>query len=124
MFALDELLTYMFTGAWLAVWITVYVLLVIANWKIFEKAGEPGWMSLIPILNSYIFFKITWGNGWFFLLTLIPFIGWIFYVIAEYHLCQAFDKGIGFFFGLFFLPNLFTLILGFGASTYHKPYAV
>lgn len=123
MFGLYDLLGYMFTGAWIAVWITVYLLLVIANWQIFQKAGEAGWKSLIPIWNLYIFFKITWGNGWFFLLMCIPYVGWIFYVIAEYHLCRAFGKGALFFLGMLFLPNLFTLILGFGSATYHRPYA-
>lgn len=39
------------------------VVLVIANWKIFKKAGEPGWAAIVPFYNSYIFAKITWGNG-------------------------------------------------------------
>ena len=36
-----------------------YALMVIASWKIFEKAGEAGWKSIIPIYNVYILFKIV-----------------------------------------------------------------
>ena len=53
--------------------IAVYVISVIAYWKIFTKAGEAGWKAIIPILNTYVMFKIAYGNGWRFLLLLIPF---------------------------------------------------
>lgn len=52
--------------------LAVSVLVIIAMWKMFEKAGEPGWASLIPFYNAYVLFKISWGNGWFFLLSVIP----------------------------------------------------
>ncbi len=41
-----------------------YILLVIAGWKIFEKAGQPGWKALIPIYNVYILYKIVGMQGW------------------------------------------------------------
>ncbi len=52
--------------------LAVSVLVIVAMWKMFEKAGEPGWASLIPFYNSYVLFKISWGNGWFFLLSIVP----------------------------------------------------
>ena len=42
-----------------------YVLLIIAGWKIFEKAGEPGWKAIIPIYNLYIMYKIVNMQAWF-----------------------------------------------------------
>lgn len=42
-----------------------YILTVIAGWKIFEKAGEKGWKSLIPIYSTYIFYKIVGMKKWF-----------------------------------------------------------
>lgn len=47
--------------------IAVAVLGIIAGWKIFKKAGEPGWKILIPVYNAYILFKIVGMNfwGWF-----------------------------------------------------------
>ena len=50
----------------------IAILLIIACWKIFEKAGEKGWKSLIPIYNGYILFKICGIKNWF----------WVFFGIA------------------------------------------
>lgn len=44
-----------------------YILLVIAQWKVFTKAGEKGWKSLIPIYNLYITFKLFWETKWFWI---------------------------------------------------------
>lgn len=54
--------------------LAVIALSIVALWKMFEKAGEPGWASLIPFYNAYVLFKISWGNGWFFLLSVVPAI--------------------------------------------------
>ncbi|MEA4894754.1 MAG: DUF5684 domain-containing protein [Oscillospiraceae bacterium] len=48
------------------------VLVIVATWKVYEKAGEPGWASLVPFYRNYVMFKISWGNGWYFLLSQIP----------------------------------------------------
>ena len=95
-----------------------YVLLIIAEWKILAKAGEPGWMSLIPILNLYIIFKVVYGKGIKFLLLLVPLLNAVVSIALCFRLAQAFGKGVGFGFGLLFLPNIFTLILGFGSAQY------
>ena len=104
--------------AYLVIAIIVGILTIIATWKIFTKAGEKGWKSIIPIYNTYIFFKITWGNGWFFLLMLIPIVNFVIYIVTLWKLAKVFDKGVGFFFGLVFLEPIFTLILGFGSAEY------
>ena len=98
--------------------IIVSILLIIAFWKIFAKAGEPGWKSIIPIYNLYIFCKITWGKGWMWILWVIPCVGFVFEIITMIKLAKAFGKGTGFAIGLIFLPNIFTLILGFGDAQY------
>ena len=120
--------------------IAFYVLLVIALWKIFAKAGEAGWKSLIPIYNLYVYCRIISVSFWVWFL-LIPIVvgiasAFIFKdnqnaintVSAVYSLCleiytsiklaKAFGKGTGFTVGLIFLPNIFQLILGFGNSQY------
>ncbi len=99
----------------------VTVLLIIAMWKIFTKAGESGWKSIIPVYNLYILCKIADGNGWKFLLLLIPIVHVIYYIILMFRLAVSFGKGVLFTLGLLFLPNLFTLILGFGKSQYFGP---
>ena len=98
--------------------IALTVLVVIAEWKIFEKAGEPGWKCLIPLYNAYILFKITWGNGWKFLLLLIPIANVVIAIITQVKLAKAFGKGGGFAVGLVLLPVIFYPILGFGDAQY------
>ena len=123
--------------------VIVAVLLIIAMWKIFTKAGEPGWKSIVPIYNTYILFKIS-GMKNFFWYTLIASLvqtlivsiagqgsGFasfitiavgIFDLVVAIMLCnklaKSFGKGIGYTLGLIFLPNIFTLILGFGSAEY------
>lgn len=100
--------------------LVVYILIVIAQWKIFDKAGIAGWKSLIPIYNVYCFYKITWGSGWLFLVLLVPLVGFVFSIITQYRLAKSFDKGIGFTIGLILLSPVFLLILGFGNAEYNE----
>ena len=123
-----------------------YIIMVIADWKIFTKAGEAGWKSLIPILNTYVLYKISWKGSmfWIMLLTLfggsactslagdnggmlqiagliLSVIGLLITLIDVHKLSKSFGHGIGFTLGLLFLNPLFTLILAFGSSKYIGP---
>ena len=99
-----------------------YVLLVIAMWKIFTKAGKPGWAAIVPIYNVVVMFQIIGLNPWLLLLYLIPVVNFVaaivFSIMQASRLSKAFGKGTGFAFGLFFLNPIFLLILGFGDSKY------
>ena len=112
-------------GALTAYWIVmliICILLIIAYWKLFEKAGEAGWKSIIPFYNTYILTKIATGNGLLFLLILIPFVGALIWdILVSVKLSKAFGHGIGFTLGLIFIPNIFYLILGFGSDQYIGP---
>lgn len=94
------------------------VLLIVAYWKIFTKAGEPGWASIVPFYGNYIAFKIAFGNGWLFLLCLVPVVNAVISIILIFKLAQVFGHGIGFGFGLLFLSPIFFLILAFDSSEY------
>lgn len=100
----------------------IYVLLIIAMWKIFTKAGKPGWASIVPIYNVIVMFQIIGLNPWLLLLYLIPVVNFVvaivFSIMQASRLSKAFGKGTGFAFGLFFLNPIFLLILGFGDSKY------
>lgn len=96
----------------------VTVVAIIALWKIFQKAGEPGWAAIVPLYNLYVLYKITWGNGWYFLLTFIPLAGIVFGIITYVKLAKAFGKSGGFAVGLIFLGLIFMCILGFGDAQY------
>jgi len=109
------------SGITLVIELAIVVLLIVALWKIFGKAGEAGWKSIIPIYNTYILFKIVTGNGWKMLFMLIPLFNFVYGIMFCFKLAKAFGKGTGFGFGLLFLPNIFTLILGFGSASYVGP---
>lgn len=133
-------------AAYLIISLIWYIIMVIANWRIFTKAGEAGWKSIIPFLNTYVLFKIAWNIKmfWIMLGTLIAgsictsiageqggvlaIIGAVFSlascvigIISVHKLSKSFGHGIGFTLGLLFLSPIFTLILGLGSSEYIGP---
>ena len=108
-------------GVFIAVICFIVVLGIIAEWKIFKKAGQKGWYSLIPILREYKICEIVDGNGIKFLLLCIPFVSCIYGILLCFRMAKAYGKGTGFGFGLLFLPNIFMLILGFGSAEYIGP---
>ncbi len=101
--------------------LAILVLTLIAMWKIFVKAGKPGWACLIPFYSQYCLFDIAWGSGWLFLLTFVPCVNFVIMIILNLKLAKAFGKGTGFGIGLVFLPTIFTLILGLSKDEYIGP---
>ena len=99
----------------------ISIVLIIAMWKIFTKAREAGWWSLIPYANSYMLFKIVYGNGWKFLLLLVPGLNCVLPFFLMYRHAQVFGKGGGFAAGLIFLPYIFMPMLAFGNARYRRP---
>ena len=112
--------------------IIMYVLQVIAMWKIFNKANVSGWKSLIPIYNYYILCKIVGYSFWIIVFSIIilfiPIIGTLIgllllgisVLLVNYKLSKRFGHGILFTIGLLLFSPLFYLILGFGKSKYRK----
>ena len=95
---------------------------IVAYWKIFTKAGKPGWASIIPIYNVLVLLKIVgkpWG--WIFLF-LIPIVNIVFAVWTINMLSKSFGKSEGFTVGLLLLGIIFYPILGFGSAKYLGPY--
>jgi hypothetical protein len=104
-------------------WFAVTILMIAACWKIFTKAGQPGWAAIIPIYNWYIFCKIVGRPGWWVILLLIPFVNFIVGIILCIDLAKSFGKGVGFGIGLILLGIIFFPILGFGNAQYQGPAA-
>ena len=94
---------------------------IIVQWKLFTKAGEAGWKSIIPIYNIYTLCKIVDGNGVKCLLFFIPVVNLIYAIILCFRMAKAYGKGGGFGFGLLVLPIIFQLILAFGSAKYVGP---
>ncbi len=108
----------LFSGVYSIICLALLVLSIVAIWRIFTKAGEPGWASIIPIYNTYVLYKIIFGNGWYFLTLLIPLVNIVFGIMLYFKLAKAFGHGVGFGFGLLFLNPIFMLILAFDSSEY------
>ena len=103
----------------------VGIITIIANWKIFTKAGEKGWKSLIPVYNTVVLFKIAGISPlliFVYFASAIPIVGWIaVFVLTIYlmhNLAKAFGKDSGFTVGLVLLNTIFIMILAFGKSEY------
>jgi hypothetical protein len=105
------------------IYLTLLVLVVVGGWKVFVKAGQPGWAVLVPIYNVYVFLKVAGKPWWWLLLLLIPFVGLVVAIIATVAFAQRFGKGGGFAVGMIFLPFIFYPILGFGDAQYSPPVA-
>ena len=90
--------------------------------KIFEKAGVTSWYAWVPLLNTYWITKIATGNGWLFLLILIPCVGSLIYLILmAIKLSGAFGCGGGMIALLILLPIIGYFVLGFGGAQYVGP---
>jgi hypothetical protein len=136
----------LFTGAALVIYmlalVALYVLYVVGYWRIFTKAGEAGWKSIVPFLNVYTEFKVTWMSSIFWLWLALEVLGAIFgsnqsnpgligslisiaslvlHVIACNKMSKAFGKGLGYTIGLIFLEPFFIMALGFGDAAYQGP---
>ena len=120
------------------------VLQIIADWRIFTKAGEAGWKSIIPIYNYYVEYRLCWKSvfGLVFgvlyfiinlnsevkaaslptwqsvLLFVIIIVMAVLHAIESQKLSKAFGKGTGFGLCLFFFGPIARLVLGFGKARY------
>lgn len=111
-----------FGGAMLIIWLAILVVFIIGLWKVFAKAGQPGWASLIPFYNVYVLLKIAGRPGWWLLLLLIPFVNLVIAIVVAIDVAKAFGQSA--LFGvllLFLLSGIGYLILGFGDYRYVGP---
>ncbi|MBW4060984.1 hypothetical protein HJC99_00175 [Candidatus Saccharibacteria bacterium] len=109
---------------WLAFFI-VGIIAIVGLWKIFTKAGNPGWAAIIPIYNTYILLEIVGRPAWSLLILLfIPFVNLVLFIILALDLAKSFGKSAVFgVFGLIIFPYIGSLILGFGPAIYQGPCA-
>jgi hypothetical protein len=101
----------------------IFIVLMAAFWRIFTKAGQPGWMGLIPLLNIYILLKIAGKPGWWLILMFIPIVNIVIWILTALAVAENFGKSGGFVIGMVLLPIVFYPILAFGDAQY-SPKAV
>ena len=133
-------------GFFAVIW---YILMVIAWWRIFTKAGEKGWKSLIPIYNMWVAYKIVGMSGWWaflplltgalqgifggedgempaiagFVVVAVAIVGIVVEIMSNWKMAKAFKKSDLFALLTVFFPNICGLIIGFGGAQYDKKYA-
>lgn len=108
-------------GVILVVQLAVLVLAVAGMWKVFEKAGKPGWGAIIPIYNIVLLLEIVGKPIWWIILLFIPCVGIVITLILFLELAKCFGKGAGYGIGLFLLGFIFFPMLGFGDAKYLGP---
>jgi hypothetical protein len=99
-------------------YVAFLIVMVAAAWKLFTKAGQPGWAAIVPIFNAVIMLKIVGKPIWWLVLFLIPVVNLIVTIIVMIELAKAFGKGVGFGIGMAFLPFIFLPMLAFGSAQY------
>jgi hypothetical protein len=121
-------------GSFAIVFMILYLLLIAAfviptvagMWKVFEKAGQPGWAAIVPIYNLVVLFQIAGKPVWWIVFLFIPcvnIVGFVFVIIAEMELAKRFGKDPVYGLGLAFLGFIFWPMLGFGSARYRGPRA-
>lgn len=93
-------------------------LTIVGFWKVFKKAGKPGWASIIPIYNMVVLLEIVKRPSWWIILMFIPFVNFVVMIVVMIQLAKLFGKGTGFGVGLALLNFIFFPILGFGKAQY------
>ncbi len=102
----------------LIIYVLIILVMIASMWKIFEKAGKPGWTAIVPIYNLVVLLEIVGKPTWWVILFLIPFVNIIFFIIVAHRLSLSFGKDAGFTIGLVLLGFVFYPILGFGDARY------
>jgi hypothetical protein len=111
-------------GAFFLVMMAIALVLIIGMWKVFTKAGQPGWAILIPIYNTIILLKIAGRPVWWFLLLCIPLVNIVILLLVSIDIAKSFGQSA--VFGvvlLFLLGGIGYLVLGFGSAQYVGPAA-
>lgn len=104
----------------LIVQLAILGLMLASMWKVFTKAGQPGWAAIIPIYNAIVLLKIAGKPVWWFVLFLIPFVNFIIAIIVSLSIANKFGKGTGFGIGLALLGFVFYPVLAFSDAQYNE----
>ena len=105
-------------GGFLFMLSAIGIFLIVCQWKIYTKAGKPGWACLIPIYNIVVLLEIVRKPIWWLILMLIPVVNVVIVILIMIELAKVFGKDGGFTVGLILLPIVFYPILAFGNAQY------
>lgn len=116
----DQVVQSMGVGIML-LYIALIGLIIVSMWKIFTKAGKPGWAALVPIYNIIVLQEIVGKPAWWIVLYLIPLVNLVIAIWTTNLLAKSFGNSEGFTIGLLFLPFIFYPVMAFGNASYQGP---
>lgn len=96
--------------------VLINILMIISLWKIYKKAGKPGWASIVPIYNFIVMCEIAGKKWWYIFFMLLPIINIYIIIVLCNSLAKKFKKSDGFVVGMILLPVIFFPILAFGRT--------
>ena len=100
------------------IYFVIIVVVIAGQWKMFIKAGKPGWAAIVPIYNFIVLWQVSNQPVWVLILCFLPFVNLIGGIMLNVGIATSFGKGTGFALGLIFLPIIFYPLLGFGDAQY------
>lgn len=106
------------SGILFIIYLAVAVIMIASMWRVYAKAGKPGWAAIIPIYNIIVLLQIVGRPVWWLILLFIPVVNFVILIITSVDLAKKFGKGVGFAIGLILLSFIFYPILGFGSAQY------
>lgn len=107
------------TGVWFGMLFATIGVIIASGWKIFTKAKLPGWGTLVPIYNVYLWFKLVGHPIWIWWLLFLH-VAPIVIIFVNFEIAKKFGKGTRFALGLLFLPIVFYPILAWGDAQYQE----
>lgn len=111
------------SGILMLVYLAIAVLLIASMWRMFTKAGKPGWAAIVPIYNVVVMLEMVGRPVWWLVLFCVPFVNAVVGIIVTNDIAKAFGKGVGYTIGLILLSFVFYPMLAFGPATYRGPVA-
>lgn len=104
----------------LLVELVLVILMIVGMWKVFTKAGKPGWAAIIPIYNAIVLLEIAGKPIWWIILFLIPCVNLIIAILVSMGVAKNFGKSEAYGVGLALLPFIFYPLLGFSDAKYRS----
>ena len=90
----------------------VGVLTIVGMWRLFARAGEPGWAALVPIYNVIVLLRVANKPAWWIVGLIVPIVNVVVAFLIWRDVAARFGRGTGFAIGLLLLTPIFLLMLG------------
>lgn len=101
----------------LVLYLGLIVFAILTMWKMYRKAGKPGWAAIVPIYNYVVLLEIVGRPLWWIILTFIPIVNIYVSLVVALDLAKSFGRSTAFGVGNFLVPFITYPILAFSKRT-------